>query len=184
MVGGIKERAMVAVFTSRTSVNRASAAFTLVEVLIVVVILGILAGIVIPIFSDASLEAKAKSTAANVRIIRELIAVHQNSGEYTLSTAGWPDDIYPAWFKGAVLPDNAWTNSPINVDVVALGSDDFYPADKTFDQYDGAAVNAWYNTDNGRFIMLVPAQATDPETLALFNMANAANATALNQTTR
>ena len=37
---------------------RAKSGFTLVEVLIVVVILGILAAVVIPQFSDASTEAK------------------------------------------------------------------------------------------------------------------------------
>lgn len=158
--------------------------FTLVEVLIVVVILGILAAIVMPIFSDAQLDARAKSCATNAQKIRELIQVHRNSGDYPVTAAGWPDDVYPAWFKGNELPRNSWTKQPINVNIVAVGEDDIYPAVKTFDQYDASALNAWYNTDNGHFIMLVPAQANDVETLDLFNAANMTQATNLNQTQR
>ena len=44
--------------------------FTLVEILIVVVILGILAAIVIPQFTNASETAKASSLAAQLQTIR------------------------------------------------------------------------------------------------------------------
>ena len=47
--------------------------FTLVEILIVVVILGILAAIVIPQFSDASTQAKENSVKADLQTIRSQI---------------------------------------------------------------------------------------------------------------
>ena len=47
--------------------------FTLVEILIVVVILGILAAIVIPQFTQASTEAKEASLKSNLRVIRSQI---------------------------------------------------------------------------------------------------------------
>jgi len=55
--------------------------FTLVEILIVVVILGILAAIVIPQFSDASTDAKESALRSNLQTIRsqiELYKIHHN----------------------------------------------------------------------------------------------------------
>lgn len=49
--------------------------FTLVEILIVVVILGILAAIVIPQFTNASEEAKQNSLRSNLQSIRAASAL-------------------------------------------------------------------------------------------------------------
>jgi general secretion pathway protein G len=60
---------------------RAKRGFTLVEILIVVVILGILAAIVIPQFSDASEQAKESSLLSDLQTVRsqiELFKVHHN----------------------------------------------------------------------------------------------------------
>ncbi len=51
--------------------------FTLVEILIVVIILGILAGIVIPQFSSASQDSRNSSLKAQLQTIRSAIAVYQ-----------------------------------------------------------------------------------------------------------
>jgi general secretion pathway protein G len=51
--------------------------FTLVEILIVVVILGILAAIVIPQFSDASEEAKLSSLVSDLQTIRSQIQLYK-----------------------------------------------------------------------------------------------------------
>ena len=48
---------------------RANRGFTLVEILIVVVILGILAAIVIPQFTEASTEAKLSSLCSDLQTI-------------------------------------------------------------------------------------------------------------------
>jgi general secretion pathway protein G len=62
--------------------------FTLVEILIVVVILGILAAIVIPQFSDASEQAKMSSMVSNLQTIRSQLQLYkiQHSGAYTAIT--------------------------------------------------------------------------------------------------
>jgi len=53
------------------------AGFTLVEILIVVVILGILAAIVIPQFTEASTEAKASSLMSDLQTVRSQIELYK-----------------------------------------------------------------------------------------------------------
>ncbi len=64
-------------------------AFTLVELLIVVIILGILAAVVIPQFSDASTDARVSSLTTNLATIRGQIEFYkmQHSGNYPNLTA-------------------------------------------------------------------------------------------------
>lgn len=60
---------------------KAEKGFTLVEILIVVVILGILAAIVIPQFTSASIDAKESSLVSDLQAIRsqiELYKIHHN----------------------------------------------------------------------------------------------------------
>jgi len=70
------------------------AGFTLVEILIVVVILGILAAIVIPQFSSASESAKASSLLTQLQTIRSQIELYQvqHQGNYPAvitNSDGW-----------------------------------------------------------------------------------------------
>ena len=70
--------------------NRVSKAFTLVEILIVVVILGILAAIVIPQFTNASQDAQRGNVQTQVQSIRnqiELYRVKNNGVSPTLGGA-------------------------------------------------------------------------------------------------
>ncbi|MBL1218012.1 MAG: prepilin-type N-terminal cleavage/methylation domain-containing protein [Planctomycetes bacterium] len=63
-------------------------AFTLVEILIVVVILGILAAIVIPQFTNASEEANASSTKSQLQTIRSQIELYRvkNQGDLPVTS--------------------------------------------------------------------------------------------------
>jgi general secretion pathway protein G len=56
---------------------RAKRGFTLVEILIVVVILGILAAIVIPQFTEASTEAKLSSLCSDLQTMRSQIELYK-----------------------------------------------------------------------------------------------------------
>src|SRR5438045_3306611 len=87
----------------RTQVKRA---FTLIEILIVVVILGILAAIVIPQFTDASQQASNSSLQSQLQTIRgqvELFRVKNNGNNPDLS-ATWSALVTPVDGAGAALP--------------------------------------------------------------------------------
>ena len=56
---------------------KAKSGFTLVEILIVVVILGILAAIVIPQFTEASTEARTSSLMTDLQTVRSQIELYQ-----------------------------------------------------------------------------------------------------------
>jgi len=71
---------------------RAKSGFTLVEILIVVVILGILAAIVIPQFTEASTEAKTSSLCTDLQTMRsqiELYKIQHNDDLPSAGTAGF-----------------------------------------------------------------------------------------------
>ena len=72
--------------------SKARQGFTLVEILIVVVILGILAAIVIPQFTSASEDARASSLVSQLQTIRSQMELYQiqNNGNYpTITGTDW-----------------------------------------------------------------------------------------------
>lgn len=64
--------------------NSTQSAFTLIELLLVVVILGILAAVAIPQFADSSGEAKASNLQTNLAVMRNAIEYYRanHSGKY------------------------------------------------------------------------------------------------------
>ncbi len=68
-----------------------NAGFTLVEILIVVVILGILAAIVIPQFTSASESARASSLVSQLQTIRGQLELYQvqHNGSYPDLSSDW-----------------------------------------------------------------------------------------------
>lgn len=67
---------------------RAKSGFTLVEILIVVVILGILAAIVIPQFTDASEQAKESSLVSDLQTMRSQVELYKIQHNGLLPGAG------------------------------------------------------------------------------------------------
>jgi general secretion pathway protein G len=67
-------------------------AFTLVEVLIVVIVLGILAAIVVPQFSNATTDANLTSLKTNLQIIRGQLQLYkiQHGDAYPNAATGTP----------------------------------------------------------------------------------------------
>ncbi len=142
---------------------KAKKGFTLVEILIVVVILGILAAIVIPQFTDASTEAKEanlKSTLQSVRSQIELYKIQHNDDlpgtvagvsfaqsltGYTLDTGALADTqapgegVYGPYLQA--MPKNPWVNDATSDDVTIVDSDP-----------NAAGTTGWFfNTTTGKF---------------------------------
>ena len=73
--------------------KRNTRGFTLVEILIVVIILGILAAIVIPQFTNASSDARESSVSSTLQTIRSQIELfkiqHTDTPPQTTGMAGW-----------------------------------------------------------------------------------------------
>ena len=88
---------------------KAKSGFTLVEILIVVVILGILAAIVIPQFTEASTEAKTSSLCTDLQTIRsqiELYKIQHNDAkpDMEVAAAGGDNDLtQPTDIDGTVV---------------------------------------------------------------------------------
>lgn len=71
--------------------KRSSRGFTLVEILIVVIILGILAAIVIPQFTQASTEARVSNLKTNLQTVRSQLLLYK-----TQHLESYPDTTFAA----------------------------------------------------------------------------------------
>lgn len=94
--------------------NPVKRGFTLIEILIVVVILGILAAIIVPQFTNAAQEAGASSARSQLQSLRSQIELHrvQNNGlapadlaelatdGYIRATPTWPDGFTATYPQG------------------------------------------------------------------------------------
>ena len=77
---------------AKTRANPYRHGFTIVEILIVVIILGILAAIVIPQFTDASVDARRSSLEAQLQSLQQQVAFYKlqhNDANPPLMTTGW-----------------------------------------------------------------------------------------------
>ncbi|MGY8771111.1 MAG: prepilin-type N-terminal cleavage/methylation domain-containing protein [Pirellulales bacterium] len=126
-------------------------AFTLIEVLIVVVILAVLAATVIPQFTDSTTDAKASSVKFNLHTLRSQIQLYRTHhdgdvpsadlNELTIATnvSGGTTGDTPFGPYLMKLPVNSFTNSDLIISVTAdPGLSDVTTTD------------GWiYNTNNG-----------------------------------
>lgn len=82
--------------------NTVAKGFTLVEILIVVVILGILAAIVVPQFTNAANEARGGNVATQESTLQtqiELWAARNNGVYPNLAADGWDDMVSEGYLK-------------------------------------------------------------------------------------
>lgn len=109
-------------------IARAKRAFTLVEILIVVVILGILAAVVVPQFVDAADQAQTGNTETQLRTLRTQIQLFRAQSDDnafpTLANAdanlGWAPMIDEALIQAP--PINPRSNSAVVTDTDETGT--------------------------------------------------------------
>ena len=132
--------------------------FTLVEILIVVIILGILAAIVIPQFTDASNEARLSSLQSDLQTVRSQIELYKIQH---LDNNPWADSVTQGtdiWTQMTTVtdatgaaggnlgpylqqpPTNPFSPAAVSTTVVAAAA---APADD--------AAGWWFNTTTGAF---------------------------------
>jgi general secretion pathway protein G len=134
--------------------NRNQKGFTLVELLIVVIILGILAAVVIPQFNSAATESKEAALASNLATIRQAIEmykvqhndafpgsaiVNQLTFETDISGTTGSGNAYGPYLRNS-FPKNPISNSAV---VATAATAPSKPADDT---------GGWvYDTSTGEF---------------------------------
>ena len=93
--------------------NRTRKAFTLIEILIVVVILGILAAVVIPQFTNAADDANAASVRTQLQTLRSQIELYraENGADPDLANTGWADMVGGGYLPGPPKNPLTGTNS-------------------------------------------------------------------------
>jgi prepilin-type N-terminal cleavage/methylation domain-containing protein len=149
--------------------------FTLIEVLIVLAILLVLAGIAYPMVADIGDLARPATMAGTVRQVREKIIYHTALGDCPISAEGYPASVQPSWFPAGRMPTDVWTEQPLWVQVVHGAKDAIRPNNETFViKPDGkpAGHTAWYNAANGSFCAKVPKVGTEDEQRQLFRRVN------------
>lgn len=103
--------------------SRGARAFTLVEILIVVVILGILSAIVVPQFSSATDEAQSEATRVQLTKLRNTLAVYYVRNHSKFPTVAEGDGTWGEIMDGDymhVAPNNGWVG-PANGKMIKFG---------------------------------------------------------------
>jgi general secretion pathway protein G len=124
----------------KTSRRRAAAGFTLVEIMVVVVILGILATVVVVNVQGHDDKAKRQTTVASIRALRDAVQLFKlDTGRFPTTSEGLEalvkDPGVKGWKKGGYVdggvPKDAWGNAFVYIhpghgdhpDIVSYGAD-------------------------------------------------------------
>jgi general secretion pathway protein G len=145
------------------------AAFTLIEVLIVVVIMATLAATVIPQFATSAEDAKASALKHNLRTMREIILVyqaHHNGSSPSLTSGGLPGLTMATDLTGATsaVRTAAYPFGPYmkSVPINPFDGKNTVSATATFPPSGATAAGGWlYHSATGRIAANTAGHLTD-----------------------
>jgi len=146
-------------------------AFTLVEILIVVSIIGILAALVVPHIAKASDEAVAVTLTVNVKAVRAQI------NQRYAQNGSFPATIDPTWFLNNTIPDHPENSIGLPVIQVLPHPAAAHPANKVLAAPATGAY--WYNPTLGTFHARTTDKGSSQATLDFYNRVNGSEETAL-----
>ena len=118
--------------------KKKSRGFTLIEIVIVMVILGILAIVAVPKFVDLTTSAKQSATQAGLGAVRSVLAVEYANAAAS-GAAAFPGSLTGANFASGALPVNKLTGA------TGIGTVSSAPAGTATDGTNGF----WYITATG-----------------------------------
>lgn len=98
--------------------------FTLIELVIIIVVLGILAAVAIPKYQDITGEAKEASCRAALGGLRSGITIHYANQAVTTGTAAWPslvDLSTPGTVMSQSIPANPYQSNSDSSSVIVAG---------------------------------------------------------------
>ena len=98
-------------------------AFTLVEILIVVVLLGVLAAIVVPSFSKATTPAKESALASDLGLLRRFVLIY--ASQHLEVAPGYPNGNRAVAPTGDTFRDQAMLSSNAQGQTAAVGAPGF-----------------------------------------------------------
>jgi general secretion pathway protein G len=143
-------------------------AFSLIELVVVVVILGVIGAIAIPRMSGMVTRSKVQGAAGAVQAVRSVVE------EYRAIHGSPPATLGATNFYGKSAPKNPYAStSPRTIQVIAAGAGVTEPSIKTVS---GKAA-FWYNPDNGEFRARVSDQGSISLTVDLYNAVNGTSIT-------
>lgn len=103
------------------SINRNEKGFTLIELVIIIVILGILAAVAIPKYQDMSSQAKEAAARGSLGNMRSAVTIFYANQAVTTGTASWPTLVQLETFNtvlATTVPKNPYqltANAPDSV---------------------------------------------------------------------